>query len=398
MDVDFLDARAVQHRLRRNLEDYDEFHWAVAWGTDVDLATALFENRSKFRNVTFGVAFSQTSPDIVDRLVGAKHAYVATSFPKGTYHPKVYGFKSGRRVAAIVGSANFTHGGLGKNLEAAVALSGTVDDPALAAILAFVQASAGYGQAVTKSYATAYRASYEQAARLPKPRHDPVPAVRVAHAAEIVTMEWGDYARRVHSSQHHDVAQRLGLIGVARRWFATEVSFAHFSDAQRKAIAGTLGEAQKDGSDLDREWGWFGSMRGSGDFANRIRENDRWLARALDGIPLSGAVTRMQFERYCMLFEKAFAKSSRTGGVPTATRLLSMKRPDTFFCVCKPNIVKISKAFGFARTTLDLGNYWERIVEPMQLSAWYNADKPDQPDADLWEARAAMLDTLFYDP
>ncbi|TXN17318.1 hypothetical protein FV219_00420 [Methylobacterium sp. WL122] len=398
MDVDFLDAQAVRQRLRRYLEDYDELHWAVAWATDVDLATKLFEHRKKFRNVTFGVAFSQTSPDIVDRLIGLKNSYVATKFADGTYHPKIYGFKSGQRVAAIVGSANFTHGGLGRNLEAAIALCGTVDDPALAAILAFVQASAVYGQPVTKSYAAAYRASYEQAARLPKPRHNPVPAARVARAAKVVTMGWKSYAGRVQSSQHHDVAKSLELIAVARRWFATEASFARFSEAQRKAIAGTLGEGQKDGSDLDREWGWFGSMRGAGDFANRIQENDRWIAKALDGIPLAGTVTRAHYERYCTSFEKAFVRSSRTGGVPTATRLLSMKRPDTFLCVCKPNVVEASKALGFARTTLDLDNYWERVVEPIQLSAWYNVDKPDQPNGELWEARAAMLDTLFYRP
>jgi hypothetical protein len=398
MDVDFLDAQAVRQRLRRYLEDYDELHWAVAWGTNVDLASKLFEHRKKFRNVTFGVAFSQTSPDIIDRLIGLNNGYVATKFLDGTFHPKVYAFKSGRHVAAIVGSANFTNGGLGINFEAAVDLTGTVDDPALAAILAFVQASAKYGQPVTKSYAAAYRASYEQAAQLPKPRHDPVPAARVAGAAKIVTMGWEDYAGRVQSSHYHDIAKSLELIAVARRWFATEASFARLSAAKRKAIAGTLGEGQKDDSDLDREWGWFGSMRGAGDFANRIQENDRWLAKALDSIPLSGLVTREHYERYCTLFQKAFARSTRTGGVPTASRLLAMKRPDTFLCVCKPNIVEASKALGFARTTLNLENYWERVVEPIHLSVWYNAKKPDQPNGELWEARAAILDTLFYRP
>jgi hypothetical protein len=129
-------------------------------------------------------------------------------------------------------------------------------------------------------------------------------------------------------------------------------------------VAGILGEYQKVGPDLNREWGWFGSMRGMGDFANRIEENDDSLAAALDGIPRSGEVTRAQYDRYCRLFRKAFAGSSRTGGVPTASRLLAMKRPDTFLCVCKPNIAAASEALGFARTTLDLNNYWERVVNP----------------------------------
>jgi len=398
MEVEFLDAKAVCRKLKQYLDAYDEFHWAVAWGTQVDLSEHLFAHRAKFRNVTFGVAFSQTDPAIVDALVGVANGYVATKFAGGTYHPKVYGFRSGRRVAAIVGSANFTHGGLGKNLEAAMTLTGTVDDPALAAILDFARTSAGYGEEVTKAYAQAYRASYIRAARLPKPPRDPVSATRIGAAGKVVEMDWDEYARQVRASRHHDVIKSQELIAVARRWFATEVSFECFSPAQRKAIAGILGEYQKDGPDLDREWGWFGSMRGAGDFANRIEENDRSLAKALDSIPLSGDVTRAQYDRYCTLFRQAFARSSRTGGVPTATRLLSMKRPDTFLCVCKPNIVAVAKALGFARTTLDLDNYWERVVEPIRLSPWYNVDKPDQPDGELWEARAAMLDTLFYRP
>ncbi|HEX8512647.1 MAG TPA: phospholipase D family protein [Allosphingosinicella sp.] len=272
MDVEFLDAQAVRSRLRRYLEEYDEFHWAVAWGTHADFAQQLFAYRAKFRNVTFGVAFSQTDPAIVDALVGTANGYVATKFAGGTYHPKVYGFRSGRRVVAIVGSANFTGGGLGKNLEAAVALTGTVEDPALAAILAFARTSAGYGQRVTKPYADAYRASCIRAGRLPKPPRDPVPAGRIDASGRVVTIDWDEYDRRVRSSRHHDPTRSLELIAVVRRWFATETSFARFSPAQRKAVAGILGEYQKNGPDLDREWGWFGSMRGAGDFANRIEE------------------------------------------------------------------------------------------------------------------------------
>ncbi|WP_414815734.1 phospholipase D family protein [Rhizobium sp. IY2] len=398
MNVEFLEANAIRLRLRRYMEEYDEFHWAVAWGSHPGMAKRLFTHRSKFRNVTFGVAFSQTDPDVVDALVGVANGYVATKFAGGTYHPKIYSFRTGRRVAAVVGSANFTGGGLGANLEAAVALTGTMDDPALSDIIAFARTSAGYGRQVTQPYADAYRASCVRAGRLPKAPRDPVPEGRVGAAAAIMKMDWDEYVRRVRASRHHDMARSLELIAIARRWFATEASFARFSPEQRKAVAGILGEYQKVGPDLDREWGWFGSMRGAGDFANRIEQNDRSLSKALDSIPSGGEVTRAQYERFCRLFRQAFARSSRTGGVPTATRLLSMKRPDTFLCVCKPNIVQAAKELGFARTTLDLDNYWERVVEPISLSTWYNADKPDHPDGELWEARAAMLDTLFYRP
>lgn len=76
-----------------------------------------------------------------------------------------------------------------------------------------------------------------------------------------------------------------------------------------------------------------------------------------------------------------------------------MKRPDTFLCISSPNLLEAAKALGFAPTTLKLDNYWERVVEPIRLSRWHNADKPQNNfEGELWEARAAMLDVLFYRP
>ena len=86
------------------------------------------------------------------------------------------------------------------------------------------------------------------------------------------------------------------------------------------------------------------------------------------------------------------------GGVATASKMLAMKRPDTFLCVCKPNITSASEELGFARTTLSLENYWDRVVGVIRLADWYNAEKPDGIDSDLWECRVAMLDAILYAP
>lgn len=153
----------------------------------------------------------------------------------------------------------------------------------------------------------------------------------------------------------------LETLRVAQTWLNSTPSFLDLERLQRKAIAGVIGETQKSGddvyqdADLDREWGWFGSMRGMGDFANRIEENDRYLARAVDSIPQKGDVERHHYDRFAEQFVKAFRNSSRTGGVPTASRLLAMKRPDVFLCVSKPNLTEAARQMGFAKSTLDLG-------------------------------------------
>src|SRR3546814_17967245 len=47
----------------------------------------------------------------------------------GCFHPKIFYFQSGAKAEAIVGSANFTKGGLDSNWEAGVHVKGAADDP-----------------------------------------------------------------------------------------------------------------------------------------------------------------------------------------------------------------------------------------------------------------------------
>lgn len=402
MQVEFLRTVAVDATLRDLIVNNDEYHWAVAWGNMTDAAKSLFLYPGRFKHVTFGVAFSQTHPDVVDALQGIKGARVATKFAGGTYHPKVYGFRSGRRASAIVGSANFTFGGLDKNWEAAIHVTGSIDEPFFADLFRFTRESAKFGEDVTPKFASAYRASFKRAAGMPKPPRDPLKGLkfvtREGSGSALTTIDWPAYVSEVNRSAHHDVRESLDLLRVAQGWFASSKSFAKLSVSQRKAIAGTIGPNQSLSGDIAREWGWFGSMKAAGDFANRIAENDEYLARAVDCIPHKGEVKEQHYRTFVGHFRKAFRNSLRKGGVPTASRLLAMKRPDTFLCVCGPNIRNVAARMNFSRTTLDLENYWDKVVEVIRLSDWYNVDKPDDRNGELWESRAAMLDAIFYDP
>src|SRR3546814_5565725 len=65
---------------------------------------------------------------LVDCLVDVPNAYVAKNRP-GCFHPKIFYFETGDKAEAIVGSANFTKGGLGPNFEAGVHAKGAADNP-----------------------------------------------------------------------------------------------------------------------------------------------------------------------------------------------------------------------------------------------------------------------------
>jgi len=401
MKVDLLDARAVSKRLKKLIAKHDEIHLAAAWGYNGPLADHLLQNAQKFNSVTFGVAFCQTDPDLVDRLVGRSNAFIADGRSK-TFHPKLYYFRTGEKAEAIVGSSNFTSGGLNRNYEASLHLRGEAGDPAFTQIITLLETYAPIRKPVTLELARSYRVQFEAAKLLRKPKNPTLPgdgAVWRQVTSPLATMGWSEYLNAVRSGRYHVLGKRLDLLRTCQSLFASVGSFAELSPNEWKAIAGVIGEAQKRESGLDNhDWGWFGSMRGMGDFANRIREQDKWLSRALDSIPRHGDVSKTQYESYCGYFLRAFENSHRVGGVPTATRLLAMKRPDTFVCVSKPNLAGLAEALSFSRTTLDLDNYWERIIEPIRISPWYNADRPNGEDAEIWDGRAAMLDAIYYDP
>ena len=404
MDAKFLTGDAVETALLNLLQTHQEAHWAVAWGTMTTVAEVLLSRPARLKAVTFGLAFSQTDPDLVDKLIGLSGCRVVTRFPKGTYHPKVYAFRTGNAVEAIVGSANFTRGGLGLNREASIHLSGTINDKVLADLLEFTAQSATLGVPVTRKLADDYRVSCQIAARKPKVPRDPLedlPKISLTGLnAPLTRMTWPQYVRAVHSDYApHPINECLALLGTVQTWLSSGASFHDLSIQRRKAIAGVIGRDDRNSAaELQQDWGWFGSMRGAGDFMNRIAENDESLAMAFDVIPLRGEVSRADYDRFADLFVKAFENSDRTGGVATASRLLAMKRPDVFLCISNPNRTQASRQMGFAKTTLDLETYWDRVVEVIRASNWYTQPKPDNRHGRLWECRAAMLDALFYSP
>ncbi|ROT95415.1 hypothetical protein EB810_10040 [Altererythrobacter sp. FM1] len=402
MKIGLLDAGKTRSVLKRLIKDYDDIQIAVAWGYNGKLADLLMENSGKFRSVTFGLNGFATSPDLVARLIGTKNAFIAKA-DTGIFHLKLYLFRAGGIAQAIVGSANFTKGGLDKNYEACVSIEG----PADADIFKQIQRDlSGYDvlkQRVTQTLADSYRRQYD-AARKQRGQRDPIlPDDKNGGrglTSPLAIMSWEEFAATVKLDPHHNFKRRMTLLREIQRLFASVERFSDLTAPEWKGIAGTLGKSERIAVGLDiHDWGWFGSMGGNGDFAGLISRRDRQLSDAVDCIPRKDPVTREDFEEYCRRFRKAFtdAGAHHVGEFPTATRLLAMKRPDMFVCANGKNKDNLAEALNFAPSTLSLANYWDRIILPIQSSPWYNAPHPSGGDGELWDYRVAMLDTLYYD-
>lgn len=399
MKVSVLDARALRKTLPKLIAKHDQIYMAVAWAHSGPVADKLIDNKHKFRSVTIGLDFCATDPDFVDSLRKVPNAFV---FKKSStcFHPKIYLFVTGQNAEAIVGSANFTSGGLGNNIEACVHLSGGADEPAVTELLATIKSYAPHSQPITKQLADAYRRQAEIAASRPRATSPILPSDKADFQrieSDLLKMEWATFIDEARKDPHHHFKTRMKFLRYLQTLFARAQSFGDLTVPEWKAIAGIVHPDAVADSGLEKyQIGWFGSMQGSGSFTKLIKNKDVRIAKAIDCIPRRGLVREKDFDRFCALFESAFADSARTGRMPTATRLLAMKRPDVFVCVNNGNKPSLAEALHFAPSTLGLGNYWERVIEPIRLAKWYNAPRPEGPDAEAWDCRTALVDAIHY--
>jgi hypothetical protein len=401
MQIALLEAKAIARRLSALIEKHDQISIAMAWGELTGVAETLLANSAKFESVLLGVDFSATDPDLIDRLVDVPNAYVAKNRP-GCFHPKIFYFQSGTKAEAIVGSANFTKGGLGNNLEASVHVKGDAGDAFFGQIRDQLRGYAHLRLPITGLLAATYRRQAEAADKAPRPKNPVLPGETKDWArvtSPLATMAWKDFVKLARQDLHHDFKKRMKLVREIQQMFAKTASFGDLSVAEWKGIAGVLGGVEAEGAGLDDfDWGWFGSMGGAGTFAELIGQQSDGIAAALDAIPKRGDITQDEFDAYVAAFTAAFVGAARTARFGPATRLLAMKRPDFFVCMNAGNTNGLAKALSFAPTTLSLDNYWERVIEPIHQAPWFNADRPAGRDMELWDARVAMLDAIYYAP
>ncbi|MBA2672336.1 phospholipase D family protein [Ramlibacter sp.] len=369
----------------------------------------MLDHRRKIKQLVIGTDFCQTNPSILRALMPLKAARVGGSQSGAPFHPKVYAFVDASRVAALVGSSNFTQGGTVRNEEACLLLEGTADEPPLRQILQSVDAWWHLAPRIDPDFLDAYERQYEatRAYRRALTKKPLVPKPRPgALHRNLLSMSWAKYVQAVDDSGKDRVARRLDVLRRSRIILAEVDSFADVDAVERKAIAGFVGSAERDAANRLKglDWAWFGSMRGAGTFKNRVadaRNSSRAhprLAGAVDSIPGMGVVDEAHYTAFADLFRTAFEGSERAGQIASASRLLAMKRPDCFVCVDSANRKSLGKDIGFAPTTLNLDNYWERVIAPVMSATWWNAKRPGGREGRIWDGRAAMLDAIYYEP
>lgn len=383
--------------MRRLANQSNEISLAVAWATEGDVTDAILQS-CKVSRAVVGTHMYITAPATLRRLAELPNARVVAPDKPRLFHPKVYLFKNGKTTTAVVGSHNLTANAFASNIEASVLVETEHDDKLVQELRQFIadswQVAEPLGGDFLFSYEKQYEAMRTHRQALLKFRRIQRPA-KDSKRPSLLNMSWQDFVRRVKAVDLHDFEKRLELLERARLLFAQRLTFEQMNLDERKAIAGTYGKREPRLDNID--WGWFGTMFPMGTFKNLVNTDAAGLSAALDHIPPTNEVTQSQYEAYVSEIRAAFAGKARQGGYAVASRLLAMKRPDVFVAVNSRNRETLCEDLMVAHSTIDIDNFWERIVEPIRLCPWWRADRPSgRLDARLWDCRAAMLDSIYY--
>jgi hypothetical protein len=384
----------------RLLSDYNEYHWATAWaGINSEAFDQLVKNTSRIKKMLVGIHFYQTHPGFIETFLNHKQVKFFHQ-PDGTFHPKMYLFyNDDGNWEMIIGSPNFTHGAFGHNTEISMLVSSK--DMGAAKVLKdarkffdkqWQQAEyfdaeklSGY-RTIWENHQPAIKTlsgTFSSRTRKPKP----------LHLASIITRTWEEHAKLVKQDATHGLEERLKVVEIVQHLFRKEPHFKNLEKSERKFIAG-LPTDSKDDNGKTVDWGYFGSMKGRGDYHHEIIENNVLISKALDEIPLSSQITQQHYHRFINEFKKVFSGNY----VGTASRLLSMKRPDVFICFDIKNKSRLCRDFNIIQSNMDYERYWGDIIERIFMSEWWLNPKPkDETERKISEARVAFLDSIYYE-
>jgi len=390
-------ATDLETEFKRLTKQYQQFYWATAWAGESRLLDELLLQKKKIKKIAVGIHFYQTHPNFIAEFLDDNRVRFIQQ-PNGTFHPKLYlFFDTLDKWEILVGSANFTHQAFTQNTEATVLLTSKDNNSKdiLKNAKILVEDSWKSAKVFDDKELNKYRITWKNqrpkikslSGQYGSKKRNPKPI----HEVPIINRSWSEFMNEVRNEKSHGLDRRIRVIEIARQLFAKSKHFNQLKEDERKFIAGIPNKLDLDGAD---DWGYFGSMMGAGIFKNKIKENDSNISKALDQVPFSGQITKSHYDNFIKHFTKTF-----TGNyIATATRLLSMKRPDTFICFDSKNKSALCKDFGIIQSEMNYERYWEDIVERIYDSDWWlNTNPTTEQETKVSEARAAFLDSLYYE-
>ncbi|MBW6488344.1 phospholipase D-like domain-containing protein [Sulfurimonas sp.] len=400
-------AKEIARNICDCITKFENISMSVAWASASSEAfKLLIDNKKKIKFSTVGLHFYQTHPDFIKEFLDDERVRFYKQ-ENGIFHPKIYLFwNDDNDWICLSGSANFTQSALSKNSEV-MTMFNSKDGNNFTEIKNIIDNYYKKAEIFKKEDLQGYQNVWNQKNIQKQNLDDFSPNViqNPLYKSPILSLSWDEYYSLLLEKGNH-LDERLRLLTKVREYF-NQNSFEKMTEIQRKNIAG----ANKI-SDGIKDWRLFGRMPIPA-FLGRLAPNDpqlQYISDSLKLMPLDGEVSFKNYNEFLYYFKMAdkffkdidnkFEKAGWGYGVSPITRLLSMKRPDEFFCLTGANQPNLMKNFGIKRDIIKAKSYeryWDEIIEPVRQSPWYNSDKPtNKEELKAWNGRVALMDALFY--
>lgn len=401
------DSKALFETFSKNLDWCEKFYCASAWaGIIPEITSNIARYRKKIKQMVIGIHFYQTDPRFIEKFLNSDEVKFIQQ-PEGTFHPKIYLFEKGFDWKLMIGSANLTGAAFTRNTEATCEIGSRDLGAAAAKIKALnlikeaFKTAESFDQAKLNDYREHWNRQQPRLRELADNFGDSDNQTESSqppvYQCETLKRNWNQYyakiCEEIDDNGNSVIAQRIALLDQIQVIFKSGRSYAEMTPEERRLIAGMPCK-------LNPYWGYFGSMKGAGEFHNLVNENPQQISEALALIPLDGEVIKEQFQAYM----ETYLQIPKKVGLATATRLLAMKRPDIFMCLSSKNKrnlceeFKIKQDFG-SNKNIDYNRYWDEIVRRIQLSSWWDKEPTtftNEQESKTWKYRAAFIDSLFY--
>lgn len=390
----------LRKEFQRLIEDYSDFNWSTAWASaGSKIFDELIISRDKIEKLTVGIHFYQTHPDFIKEFIDDPLVHFIEQ-PEGTFHPKVYLFSNNENEwELIIGSANFTASAFSKNTEASLLVShqdintDDVYDTALELINSSFKQGKTFSDFDLENYTKIWNIHQSKVQSLSgqygTSKDKPTPI----HKIEFSTRSWDEFIDKVYDEGNEAVNRRLRVVEIAKELFKNVNHFKELTEDERKFIAGIPNKLNLKVKGAEY-WAYFGSMKGAGKFKNKIKDNNEFISKALDQIPLNGQITKTHYDNYIRYFREALPGNY----LATSTRLLAMKRPDVFVCYDSKNNHALCNDFGITKNGMNNERYWNKIILRIYDSEWWQKPDPqNEIERKISSARSAFLDSLYYD-
>lgn len=367
---------------------YRHMQFCVAWAgapKSFDAAKLLCKHRNKIEKGVVGLHFYQTDPKFIREFFDRESIRYRKN-TAGVFHDKIYLFyDSPKDWCAIIGSSNFTQGGFVNNNECNILVSNDDINGAVTfkALIKHIETMWLDSELFTEKQLV----EYEKCFIAQKGKRDSLARIiksdnKAFLSSQLLHMTWDEYCALLNKNPRKDTLIKVlsYTTSIFKRY--RNRSYGDMTELERRRICGA------DASDRDFEC--FGTNAKMA-MLNQMIDGEKHIVKAIDSIPCTGEITEAQYNRYVELFCKSGWEDPLAG----ATRLLAMKRPDLFICVNGANIPKLADSLGFAKTTLSLDNYWERVIVRIRQCSWYNL-QDEAVGQEFRPYRVALLDAFYY--